>query len=170
MRYNLMGTSYENKLHCLYTNMIQSWFYFSIMYRKITYQLQNIQMNKWTISTKKNPKKLLPLSRLKLVVSVEVSSSSLDSPSLCSALAPLCSRACLRRALPNPHKHILITYIPKWWIIHNIKFQTVHKNNALKTNYIKQCTSGPHALLPSSVCWAPDRLHGLCQNGPDLGP
>lgn len=40
-----------------------------------------------------------PLSRLKLVMSVDVCSSSLDSPSLCSALLPLCSRACLRRVL-----------------------------------------------------------------------
>lgn len=41
----------------------------------------------------------LPLSVLKLVMSVDVSSSSEDRPSLCSALLPFCSRACRLRAL-----------------------------------------------------------------------
>lgn len=36
---------------------------------------------------------------LKLVMSVEVSSSSDDKPSLCSALFPFCSLACRRRVL-----------------------------------------------------------------------
>lgn len=35
----------------------------------------------------------VPLSMLKLVMSVEVSSSSDDKPSLCSALLPFCSLA-----------------------------------------------------------------------------
>lgn len=42
---------------------------------------------------------LVPLSMLKLVMSVEVSSSSDDKPSLCSALFPFCSLACRRRVL-----------------------------------------------------------------------
>lgn len=41
----------------------------------------------------------IPLSMLKLVMSVEVSSSSDDKPSLCSALFPFCSLACRRRVL-----------------------------------------------------------------------
>lgn len=41
----------------------------------------------------------LPLSVLKLVTSVDVSSSSEDRPSLCSARLPFCSRACRLRAL-----------------------------------------------------------------------
>lgn len=40
-----------------------------------------------------------PFSMLKLVMSVEVSSSSDDKPSLCSALFPFCSLACRRRVL-----------------------------------------------------------------------
>lgn len=52
-----------------------------------------------------------PLSRLKLVMSVEVSSSSLDRPSLCSALFPFCSLACRRRVLfqinITEHAHVI---------------------------------------------------------------
>lgn len=43
-----------------------------------------------------------PLSRLKLVISVEVSSSSDEKPSLCSARLPFCSLACRLRVLDPP--------------------------------------------------------------------
>lgn len=43
-----------------------------------------------------------PFSMSKLVMSVEVSSSSDDMPSLCSALFPFCSLACRRRVLYPP--------------------------------------------------------------------
>lgn len=54
-----------------------------------------------------------PFSVLKLVMSVDVSSSSDDKPSLCSALFPFCSRACRLRALRQTTKRQTITTLSK---------------------------------------------------------
>lgn len=86
-----------------YTKLSVFFFLISVKRKK---KLKHNQVeNNWWVS---------PFSRLKLVMSVDVSSSSLERPSRWSAILPLCSLACLRRVLDNIDFWMRLKTIPSF--------------------------------------------------------